>query len=125
MMSVAWRALAFGMWVTVSAGIVASAHGQDTETEPAAAEGSRSDNDVARRDEEAQLHFRAGRARYDEGRFREAAREFEAALELSARPVLYYNIFLAYRDDGDFRAAIEALSAYLEQVPEIDDRERL
>lgn len=81
--------------------------------------------DAAERDQQAQLHFRAGRARYDEGRFREAAREFEAALALSGRAVLYYNLFLAYRDDGNFAEAIRTLSAYLEQVPDAPDRERL
>src|SRR4051794_6738550 len=52
-------------------------------------------------DDEARVHFRLGTAYYDSGRFAQAAEEFKQAHELSQRPQLLYNLFLAYRDAGD------------------------
>lgn len=76
-------------------------------------------------DDEARMHFRLGRAYYDSGRFEEAADEFQKAHELSQRPQLLYNVFIARRDAGQLRQAIEALERYLELVPDPEGRESL
>ena len=76
-------------------------------------------------DEEARMHFRLGRAYYDSGRFEEAANEFQQAYELSQRPQLLYNVFIAHRDAGELGEAIEALETYLELVPDAVGRESL
>jgi len=76
-------------------------------------------------EDDARMHFRLGRAYYDSGRFVEAAEEFEKAAEMSNRPQLYYNIFLAYRDAGDLGNAIRALETYLERVPDAAERVQL
>ena len=49
-------------------------------------------------DEAARRHFRLGQAYYQNGQFPEAAAEFEQAYQLSGRPQLLYNIYLAHRD---------------------------
>ncbi len=76
-------------------------------------------------DELARSRFRVGQALYEAGRFMEAAREFEAAFELSERASLLFNAYLAYRDAGNLPEATRALGRYLEQNPEVDDLERL
>jgi tetratricopeptide (TPR) repeat protein len=73
----------------------------------------------------ARQHFQLGRAQYESGAFREAATSFEHAYELSKREVLWYNIFLAYRDAGDNAKAAEALRNYLTRVEQIDTRAQL
>jgi tetratricopeptide (TPR) repeat protein len=73
----------------------------------------------------ARQHFQLGRAQYESGSFREAATSFERAYELSKREVLWYNIFLAYRDAGDNAKAAEALRNYLTRVEQIDTRAQL
>ncbi|MGE0784865.1 MAG: tol-pal system YbgF family protein [Sandaracinaceae bacterium] len=74
---------------------------------------------------EARMHFRLGRAYYDSGRFAEAAREFETAYELSQRPALLHNMYVAYRDAGDVADAIRALREYLRRVPDAEEHEQL
>ena len=71
----------------------------------------------------AREHFEIGRRYYDMGRFAEAAREFEQAYELAARPALLMNIYLAYRDAADPVNAARALRAYLE-TDEVDPAQR-
>ena len=76
--------------------------------------------------EEARVHFQLGRVNYDAGRFEDAAREFWRAWELSERPLLLYNVFLARRDMGDLEGAAEALSMYLERSgEELEGNQRL
>src|SRR4051794_4468626 len=60
-------------------------------------------------DEQARTHFRLGNVHYEAGEFVEAAAEFQAAYELSHRPQLLYNIFVAHRDAGNLPQAISAL----------------
>jgi tetratricopeptide (TPR) repeat protein len=72
-------------------------------------------------DEEARSRFRVGQALYREGRFLDAAREFDAAYALSPRPVLLFNAYLAYRDAGDLAHAVPSLRLYLEQAPDAQD----
>lgn len=77
------------------------------------------------KDEEARMHFRVATAYYESGRFAEAAREFKLAHELSKRPQLLYNLFLASRDAGDIPTAAASLRQYLAEAPEVKDREVL
>jgi tetratricopeptide (TPR) repeat protein len=76
-------------------------------------------------DEEARQHFQLGRTFYDSGRFQQAVEEFEAAYKLSGRPQLLYNVYVAQRDVGELQKAVDALRAYLEQVPDAPDRVNL
>jgi tetratricopeptide (TPR) repeat protein len=76
-------------------------------------------------DEDARMHFRLGSAYYQSGRFQEAATEFQTAFDLSQRPQLLYNVFVAHRDAGNLAPAVDALRRYLEQVPDAADREQL
>lgn len=76
-------------------------------------------------DADARRHFRLAQAHYENGDFAEAAEEFEAAYELSRRPALLYNLYLAHRDALNTVAARDALRLYLELVPDTADREAL
>jgi tetratricopeptide (TPR) repeat protein len=76
-------------------------------------------------EDSARSHFRVGQLMYGEGRFDEAAAEFDRAYELSGRPQLLYNAFLAHRDAGHVPEAVARLRQYLEQTPEAVDRETL
>jgi tetratricopeptide (TPR) repeat protein len=76
-------------------------------------------------DDAARGHFRVGGILYDEGRFRDAAEEFRKAYELSDRPELLYNMYIAYRDAGLTQEAVAALRGYLEQVDEVPNRRKL
>jgi tetratricopeptide (TPR) repeat protein len=98
----------------------AGARGQ-TVTAPDAADGA----DGARVEEIARQHFQLGRAQYESGQFRDAAASFERAHELSKRDMLWYNIYLAYRDAGDNAKAAEALRNYLTRVEQVDNRGHL
>ncbi|MCC7536955.1 MAG: tetratricopeptide repeat protein, partial [Deltaproteobacteria bacterium] len=94
--------------VALACGISADAHAQQQGTST---------------DEEARARFEAGRAHYDAGRFREALTEFRAAYELSPRPLLLYNIYLASLDLGEIHDAADALRRYL-ATDEVDPNER-
>ncbi|MCA9581980.1 MAG: hypothetical protein KC416_09295 [Myxococcales bacterium] len=70
----------------------------------------------------AQAHFKAGQGHYKAGRFDEAGTEFLKAYELSKRPALLYNAYVAYRDGGNDEWAAKALRQYLAEEPEVADR---
>lgn len=76
-------------------------------------------------DQQARIHFRAGRGLYDAGRFQQAAEEFEMAYRLSQRPELLFNAYVAFRDANDLEGAVRSLGAYLDQVEEVPDRVNL
>ena len=76
-------------------------------------------------DQQARGHFRLGRELYGQGRFREAAQEFEVAYGMSGRSQLLFNVYLAYRDAQDTQNAARALRGYLSAVPDAPDREHL
>ncbi len=105
--------------------------GESVSSEEAAPEESDEDYDPRQirtndlNDERAQAQYQVGRALYDSGRYNEAAREWLGAYELSQRPSMLFNAYLAYRDAGNLRAAVNVLGRYLETNPEIDDAERL
>jgi hypothetical protein len=63
-------------------------------------------------DQQARVHFRAGRGLYDAGRFEQAAQEFEQAYQLSQRPELLFNAYVAFRDANDLGGAVRSLGAY-------------
>lgn len=72
-------------------------------------------------DEGARSHFRVGQSLYREGRFADAAREFEEAHLLSQRPTLLYNAYLAWRDAGQVSDSARVLRTYLDANPEAED----
>jgi tetratricopeptide (TPR) repeat protein len=76
-------------------------------------------------DAQARAHFRLGKEYYDQGRFADAAKEFEVAYGLSGRGSLLYNVYLAYRDAQDTANSARALRGYLAAVPDAADREHL
>lgn len=73
----------------------------------------------------AQSRFRIASALYEEGRFLEAAREFEASYQLSPLPTLNFNAYLAYRDAGLLADAARCLAMYLDESPENAEHEQL
>jgi tetratricopeptide (TPR) repeat protein len=76
-------------------------------------------------DAKARGHFRLGREYYEQGRFADAAKEFEVAYGLSGRGSLLFNVYLAYRDAQDTKNAARALRGYLAAVPNATDRDHL
>ena len=76
-------------------------------------------------DEEARSRFRIGQALYTEGRFLEAAQEFESSYRLSGRRSLLYNAYLSFRDAGQLADAVRTLELYLEGDQDADDIEQL
>lgn len=76
-------------------------------------------------DARAREHFTIATRYYDEGRFIEAAQQFEEAYELSGRAELQYNAYIAYREAHQSRRAAAMLEGYLNQVPNAPDRVNL
>lgn len=76
-------------------------------------------------DARAREHYIIGTRYYDEGRFVEAATQFEEAFQLSGRPELQYNAYIAYRDAHQARRAAQMLRGYLEAVADAPDRVNL
>jgi len=64
-------------------------------------------------DDQARQHFKVGQSMYQAGRFAEAGAEWDKAYELSGRTALLYNIYIAYRDAGDWKNAARALEEFL------------
>lgn len=65
----------------------------------------------------ARLHFERGSALYRDGRYAEAAAEFEAARASSALPAIDYDVARAYDRMGRAREAIEAYGRFLAEAP--------
>lgn len=66
---------------------------------------------------EAQSRFRVGLTLYQANRYLEAAREFEESYRLTQQPEVLYNVYVSYRDAGDWVAAANALRQYLAATP--------
>ncbi|MFK8003058.1 MAG: hypothetical protein AB8H86_26045 [Polyangiales bacterium] len=64
--------------------------------------------------DEARYRFRQGVVAYDSGHFADAVEHFEVAHRLSQRDEMYYNLFLAHRDNANLPGAISALELYLD-----------
>jgi tetratricopeptide (TPR) repeat protein len=113
-------ALALGVGLV---GLARPALAQPTTSEESMAQATTSDQDMT--DAQARAHFRLGRQAYEEGRFADAAQEFEIAYGLSGRGALLYNVYLAYRDAQDSPNAARALRGYLAAVPDAPDHDHL
>jgi tetratricopeptide (TPR) repeat protein len=70
---------------------------------------------------EAKRHVDLGVEAYNAGRFADAAKEFELAYRISARPALLFNIARAEAKLGHEEAAIAFLRRYLEERPNAPD----
>lgn len=68
-------------------------------------------------DARARAHFVAGETYFADGRFADAAREFNEAYQLSGRPEMLINLSRAYERAGDVTNAVEALEVLLERYP--------
>ena len=77
--------------------------------------------------EEAARFFEEGQTAYRSGRFSDAAAAWERSYELSRRPALLHNVYLARRDMGDVGGAVAALRQYLEEASDLaaGDRQML
>lgn len=69
-------------------------------------------------DERARAHFVAAEAYYQDGRFSEAAREFEEAYQLSGRPEMLINLARAQERANDPSGAITTLELLLGRYPQ-------
>jgi len=65
-------------------------------------------------DERARLHFQSGSSYFEAGEYERALQEFQTALELSGRPALHYNIYLAHERLGNLEEAVVSLERYIE-----------
>lgn len=104
--------------------LAAPAAAQDRNAEQAMQGGGMTD-DRQLDDARAREHYQIATRYYDEGRFVEAAGQFEEAYELSGRSELLYNAYIAYRDAHQSRQAAAMLQRYLEAVPNAEDRVNL
>lgn len=109
---------------------LAHAQGGDGEgeTRPNAAEamqGGGMTEDRQLDDARAREHFQIATRYYDEGRFREAAAQFEEAFQLSQRAELLYNAYIAFRDAHETAEAARTLEMYLDRSPDAPDRVNL
>jgi tetratricopeptide (TPR) repeat protein len=77
---------------------------------------------IAQPEDPARRRFDRGTALYDEGRFAEAAVEFEACYALNPRPEILYNVYVAHRDAAQHAQAASALRRYLDTDAEIENR---
>jgi len=115
--------LAVALVLALAAPLHAQGQAQAEAPTESMAEATTTDADMT--DAQARGHFRLGKELYDQGRFAEAAKEFEVAYGLSGRGQLLYNVYLAYRDAQDTPNAARALRGYLAAVPDAPDREHL
>jgi tetratricopeptide (TPR) repeat protein len=92
--------------------VLAATFGVDAQ----AAEPTESDLELAK------AHYRTGELNYDRGDFPDAAKEFEEAYRLSARPELLYNMGKSYDGAGDMRGALVAYRRFLDSVQTSPDR---
>lgn len=104
-----------------AAGLASALLGASAALAPGAASAQADDEADVR----ARLRYEAGTNLYRAGDFAGAAREYEAAYELSGRPNLLYNLYVAWRDAGELRKAADALERYLDAVPDAEDRVNL
>jgi len=75
-------------------------------------------------DTAARQHYQTGADAYQSGDFAHAAAEFEQAYNLSRRPRLLYNAYLAYRDLQDTRNAARTLRQFLSEADDLEAEER-
>lgn len=73
----------------------------------------------------ARLHFQTGASYYETGNYAEALREFQRSYEISRRPELFHNYSRCYEHLGDMPNAVLYLRRYLQEVPNIENRDTL
>ncbi|MBX3275439.1 MAG: hypothetical protein KF729_34585 [Sandaracinaceae bacterium] len=114
-----------GVWFALAWTAPAAAQQQGQPNAQQAMRGGGMTNDRELDDARAREHFQIATRYYDEGRFIEAAQQFEEAFELSGRPELQYNAYIAYREAHQARRAAAMLEGYLRGVPDAPDRVNL
>lgn len=77
------------------------------------------------KEEMAKVHFNSGRAYFQQGKFKDAIREFNSAYELSKKPELFYNISICWERLGDLEKAIAFREKYVEALPQAANAERI
>src|SRR4051794_39944823 len=70
----------------------------------------------------AKAHFHTGQIYYQNGRYPDAAREFEEAYRLSNKADLLFNMGKSYDGVGDHARAMTAYRRFLAEVPNSADR---
>jgi tetratricopeptide (TPR) repeat protein len=70
----------------------------------------------------AREHYREGTKLFDLRRYRDAAKEYEAAFQLKDDPALLFNIGQAYRLAGDYEDAIASYRSFLRRVSRAGNR---
>jgi tetratricopeptide (TPR) repeat protein len=70
----------------------------------------------------ARERFRRGSELYEQGRFREAAAEFEAAYRLRPHGAIHYNVARCRERLGEWPGALRSYEDYLREVPDAKDR---
>lgn len=114
-------ALALGSWTT-TARAQDDGGGQDAREDM---QGGGMTEERELNDQAARQHFRVATRYYEEGRFRDAAQQFAEAYQLSHRPELLYNAYIAFREANELREAANMLESYLEQREDAPDRQNL
>jgi tetratricopeptide (TPR) repeat protein len=102
-----------------------AAFAQDGDGEAAEDAESMMTDDSAIDDQAAREYFNSGSSLYELGRYHDAAEQFQQAYDLSDRPALLYNLYLAHRDASEERPAAAALRLYLERMSEVENRQAL
>jgi tetratricopeptide (TPR) repeat protein len=72
---------------------------------------------------DAKAHWEEGTKLYDLGRYKEAAREYEESFRLKPKAEMLFNIGQAYRQGGDYEAALRAYRGFLRRFPESENRQ--
>src|SRR4051794_20172946 len=91
--------LCFGLLLLVAS---TQAHAQsDGDPNVQAQQQAEQEQAMGAMDMEARQHFMIGKTLYDAGRFQQAAEEFDSAYQLSKRPQLLYNVYVAHREAGN------------------------
>jgi tetratricopeptide (TPR) repeat protein len=78
-----------------------------------------------KRDAEAKALFQAGREAFEGGRYEAALARWQEAYDLSSRSTLLYNIGLAQDRLRQDDKALASFKAYLEQVPDSENRQEV
>ena len=91
---------------------------------PLASDAKAQDGSDAVEDNRAKELFQNGSLLYEEGQYEEAVLAWEKAYELSARPLLLFNIANAYERIGAWQDALDALNRYRAFAPG-EERETL
>ncbi|MDP1822601.1 MAG: hypothetical protein Q8L48_05145 [Archangium sp.] len=72
---------------------------------------------------QAAAHFERAERFFEEGRYPESIREFEAAYALAPHPALLFNLGKCHERMGDLAGALGRYRAYVKALPEADDVE--